>query len=60
MKQELVDQLVRDIVRELRKDYSVDKIIQWSKGKNDSAIRDTLLARGFTSAQLSTFASKGH
>lgn len=60
MRQEQIDQLVRDIVRTLRNaGIPVARIIDWSKGGSDNDIRDTLRREGFTSAQLSDFARKG-
>ncbi len=60
MRQEQIDQLVRDIVWTLRNaGIPVARIIDWSKNASDSGITDTLRREGFTASQLADFAGKG-
>lgn len=51
---------MRDIVTTLKTSgVTAQRIIDWSKGRDDTGIRQVLRDRGFTPAQLATFAGKG-
>jgi hypothetical protein len=60
MRQEQLDQLVRDIVRTLRNaGVTVSRIIDWSRNVRDDNIVEILRQNGFTDGQIADFTAKG-